>query len=98
MSESAAKPWFLYLLKTADGTLYAGITTDLERRLKTHNAGKGSRYTALRRPVELVAAWQTIGQGRATQLERALKSLSRPRKLALIADVGRDFQEAVRVI
>ena len=43
-----------YILRCADGTLYTGWTNDLERRLKTHNAGKGGKYTRARLPVELV--------------------------------------------
>ncbi len=45
---------YTYILRCADGTLYTGWTNDLERRLAAHNAGKGSKYTCSRRPVELV--------------------------------------------
>ena len=45
---------YTYILKCSDGTYYCGWTNDLEKRLKTHNAGKGSKYTRLRLPVELV--------------------------------------------
>ena len=44
----------VYLLRCADGTLYCGWTTDMEARLKAHNAGKGAKYTRSRRPVALV--------------------------------------------
>ena len=47
-----------YLVRCADGTLYAGWTNDLERRLETHNAGKGAKYTRSRRPVTLVWCWK----------------------------------------
>lgn len=76
--------WSVYLLVCADGSLYAGITTDLERRLAAHNAGKGARYTRGRGPVRL--AWCLAGQEatRARRLEYAIKRLSRANKLRLI--------------
>ena len=47
--------WYVYLLRCADATLYCGVTTDMERRLREHNAGsRGAKYTRARRPVELV--------------------------------------------
>ena len=45
--------WCVYIVECADGTLYTGITNDLERRLDEHNAGTGARYTRSRRPVVL---------------------------------------------
>jgi len=47
----ALVPWQVYILSCGDGSLYTGITTDIERRLREHNQGKGARYTASRRPV-----------------------------------------------
>ncbi|HEY7426495.1 MAG TPA: GIY-YIG nuclease family protein [Gemmataceae bacterium] len=46
--------WFVYVLSSADGTLYCGITTDVARRCKQHNDGKASRYTRSRHPVRVV--------------------------------------------
>lgn len=43
--------WFVYMVRCADGSLYTGITTDVEKRVATHNAGKGAKYTRSRRPV-----------------------------------------------
>jgi predicted GNAT superfamily acetyltransferase len=88
--------WKLYILETGDGSLYTGVTTDLTRRLKEHNAGRGARYTKSRRPVKLLAAWETFGQGEALRLEVKLKRLPRPRKMQIIAD-GSDFRGARRV-
>lgn len=45
---------YMYVVQCADGTLYTGYTTDIERRIKTHNAGKGAKYTRPRLPVTLI--------------------------------------------
>jgi predicted GNAT superfamily acetyltransferase len=89
--------WFLYILETADGSLYTGITTDIEKRIDTHNKGRGAKYTATRGPVKLLAAWETFGRGRALQLELRLKKLTRARKLNLITS-GLPFEDAPRKI
>ena len=52
MTEKDSKA-YMYVVECADGTLYTGYTTDVERRLKTHNAGKGAKYTRARLPVKL---------------------------------------------
>jgi len=88
--------WLLYVVETADGTLYTGITTDLARRIKQHNAGKGAKYTALRRPVCLLAAWITTDRSQATRLERRFKRLSRGHKLKII-HTNADFADAQRL-
>lgn len=77
--------WYVYLLRCADGTLYAGCTTDPRRRLQQHNAGRGAKYTRARRPVSLVHVEQAEDHGQALRREAALKRLSRKEKLALIA-------------
>ena len=78
--------WYVYVLECADQTLYTGITTDLERRLQEHNAGKASaRYTRARRPVRLVYQEQAANRSIASRREYAIKRLSRARKLAMIA-------------
>ncbi|MEE8389383.1 MAG: GIY-YIG nuclease family protein [Anaerolineae bacterium] len=80
----AQAPWFFYALRCADGTLYAGVTTDLTRRVAEHNAGRGARYTAGRRPVRPVAAWRFPDRGAAQRAEARFRRLTRTRKLALI--------------
>lgn len=77
--------WTVYILRCADGTLYTGVTVDLARRLAAHNAGTASACTRARRPVAL--AWSRGGFGRSGALrkEAALKRLTRPEKLALVA-------------
>ena len=77
--------WFLYALRCADGTLYAGVTTDLARRMAEHNAGRGARYTAGRRPVRLLAAWRFPDRAAAQRAEARFRRLPRARKLALAA-------------
>jgi len=75
----------VYLLRCADGTLYCGWTVDVERRLVAHNAGRGSRYTRGRLPVEL--AWSQAHPDRTAAMreELRIKRLPRAAKLALIA-------------
>ena len=76
---------FVYILECADGSFYTGWTTDLERRVAAHNAGRGGGYTRSRRPVKLVY-WEEHPDRRSAQRrEMALKQLSRTRKAALVA-------------
>lgn len=81
----AAKPWFVYVVRCADDTLYTGITTDTVRRMDEHNAGAplGARYTRSRRPVTLAYVEGAESRAIATQRERAIKKLDRRRKLDL---------------
>ncbi|HET91771.1 MAG TPA: NUDIX domain-containing protein [Chloroflexi bacterium] len=87
--------WFLYALRCADGTIYAGVTTDLDRRMAEHNTGRGARYTAGRRPVHPIAAWRFPDRGTAQRAEAHFRRLSREGKLTLIARrepfAGADF-------
>ncbi len=75
----------MYLLKCRDGSLYAGIAVDVERRLLAHNAGKGARYTRSRRPVRLVFATVCRTETEARRLEIRVKRLPRKAKLAIVA-------------
>jgi putative endonuclease len=77
---------FCYILQCSDGTFYTGWTTDLERRLKTHNAGRGAKYTKLRRPVKLVYSEELANRSVAQKREMAIKRLSRAKKIVLIKD------------
>jgi len=76
---------WVYMLRCRDGSLYTGWTHDLAKRLAKHSAGKASRYTASRLPVELAAAWPMGDRGAAMREEARIKRLDRARKLALIA-------------
>ena len=81
--------WLCYILCCADGTLYSGITNDLEKRLAAHNAGTATRYTRGRGPVELVFVECCADKSSALKREMEIKSLVRPKKLALIESAAR---------
>ena len=76
---------YVYLLLCADGSYYCGYTTDPMRRLETHNAGKGAKYTRSRRPWTLVYAERCDSKSAALQRECALKRLRHEEKAALAA-------------
>jgi putative endonuclease len=83
-----ADHWYAYLLRCKDGSLYCGITTDLDRRLREHNQGRaGARYTRARRPVTLVYAREFPDRSAAARFEYRLKQLDREAKLKLLAGV-----------
>ena len=75
---------FAYLVRCADGSLYAGSTQDLASREARHNAGRGGRYTAGRRPVTIVYSEAFDTQQAAMARERELKRLTRDKKEALV--------------
>lgn len=80
------REYWVYILQCADGTLYTGISVDVERRLKTHNSGKGARYTRSRLPVSLVYREPCTDKSCALKREFEIKHLSRGEKLALVDD------------
>jgi putative endonuclease len=80
--------WFVYILRCAGGTLYTGVTTDLERRLREHNRGSASRYTRCRLPARLVYQEPAVGRSQALRREAAIKSLSRAQKESLLQRVA----------
>tara|TARA_B100000900_G_scaffold399115_1_gene401272 strand:- start:125 stop:379 length:255 start_codon:yes stop_codon:yes gene_type:complete len=77
--------WHTYIIKCNDDSLYTGITIDLEKRLAAHNAGKGAKYTASRRPVQLVYCEEAANRSEASKRENTIKKLNRNDKLALCA-------------
>ncbi len=81
-----ASTWHVYMVECADGTLYSGITTDVDRRIKEHNeSDKGARYTRAKRPVVLVYSEEHTDRSSASRREYEMKQLSRDEKLALKA-------------
>ena len=79
-----AAAW-VYLLRCADGSLYCGWTSDLDRRLAAHAAGRASRYTRSRLPVALAVALPMADRAAARREEARIKRLPRAAKLTLIA-------------
>ena len=84
MSESLKSNWFVYIVRCSDGTLYTGITTDLQKRVAAHNSRKGAKYTSTRNPVTLVWSQPSESRSTASKEEWRIKQLSRTEKLALI--------------
>lgn len=81
---AGALKWVVYVLRCRDGTFYTGITTDIDRRLEVHNAGKGARYTRSRLPVRLAACSGLMIYGEALRVERAVKRLPRGEKVEAV--------------
>ncbi len=80
----SAQTWFVYLLRCADGSFYAGISNDISRRVEQHNAGTASRYTRSRRPVVLIYQQAQSSRSLALKRELAIKALSRKEKELLV--------------
>ncbi len=79
--------WYVYILRCRDDSLYTGISTDPEARLKEHNEGRAAaRYTRARRPVRLVYTESVESRSAALKREYAIKQLDRKDKLALLAE------------
>lgn len=76
--------WKLYMLRCRDGSLYTGITTDVEKRLEAHRSGKGAKYTRGRGPLELVYQEECGDHSTALKREIEIKALTREDKLNLI--------------
>lgn len=76
---------YTYMVACADGSLYTGWTTDVERRIKAHNEGQGAKYTRSRRPVKLVYVEEFQTKEEAMRREAAIKKLGRKEKEHLIA-------------
>jgi putative endonuclease len=79
--------WQVYIIEADDGTLYTGITTDLERRFAEHLQGpRGARYFGGRRPVRVIYREAAADRSAACRREAEIKSLNRKAKLKLVAD------------
>ena len=76
--------WIVYILKCADGTLYTGITNDLDARLAKHESGTGAKYTKGRGPFEILFTEVYPNRSGALKRELHIKSLTRLKKLELI--------------
>ena len=76
--------WTVYVLRCRTGELYTGCTTDLERRVREHNSGAGSKFTRSRLPVDVVYKEELAGRSEALRRERAIKAMRRSEKLLLV--------------
>ena len=78
------KKWYLYILRCGDGSLYTGITTDVQARFAQHQAGKGAKYTRGRGPLVVVYTEECEDHSAALKRELAVKALSREEKERMI--------------
>lgn len=85
--KAPAAPYSVYLVRCGDGTLYCGISTDVARRVREHDAGSGAKYTRGRGPVALVATARGLTRSEALGLERRVKRERADRK----ADALREY-------
>ena len=85
--------WYLYLLRCADGSIYTGISNDVEVRVREHNQGKGAKYTAQRRPVFLIYQEQHPDQSSARRREEQIKPWRREKKENLVLGFPRQCSE-----
>ena len=76
--------WYLYILRCKDDTFYTGITTDVEKRLEAHRAGRGAKYTRGRGPLELVYRENCGSHSEALKREYQVKALTRLEKRKLM--------------
>ena len=79
---------YVYILKCADESLYTGYTNDLKKRIKTHNSGKGAKYTRCRLPVEVVYYENYESKNEAMKREYFIKQMNRADKIKLIESVN----------
>ena len=75
--------WFVYMVKCKDGSIYTGISNDVEDRIKEHNSGQGGKYTASKRPVRLIFQEEQTDKSSALKRERQIKNWGRVKKEAL---------------
>ena len=79
-------PWYVYILRCGDGTLYTGTTDDVGRRLAAHRAGRGAKYTRGRGPLELVYVEEQLDKSAALRREWEIKRLRREQKEQMIRE------------
>ena len=88
------KMHYFYVLECADGSYYAGYTNNLEKRVDTHNEGKGAKYTRARRPVVLRYYEQYETKTEAMQAEYRFKQLKRPEKERIVQMGGKSIEKS----
>ena len=78
--------YFVYILQCGDGSLYTGITNDLQRRLEQHQKGEGARYTRAKQAIKVIYTEERADRSSALKREAEIKSWRRDKKLALIRE------------
>ncbi|MHB8831267.1 MAG: GIY-YIG nuclease family protein [Patescibacteria group bacterium] len=78
------KPWYVYIVRCRDGSLYTGIALDVQQRIKKHNSGDGAKYTRSHRPVRLVRKEKYATESQARKREAEIKAWPRIKKLDLV--------------
>ena len=84
IGKTVVRGWFVYIVRCSNRTLYTGVTTDVARRIKEHNSGRGARYTRAFGPVVLVWSRKSRTRSSALKTECRIKRLSREKKEALV--------------
>lgn len=84
MSSAVPADWRLYILRTANGMLYTGITNDVDRRLAQHQSGKGAKALRGKGPLELLFHCEAGDRSLASKLEYQVKQLKKPQKIRLV--------------
>ncbi|WP_047383647.1 MULTISPECIES: GIY-YIG nuclease family protein [unclassified Cetobacterium] len=74
------KKWYIYILRCENNSLYTGITTDVERRFKQHQSGKGAKYTKVNKPIKISAIFERENRSEATREEIRIKALTKAQK------------------
>ena len=88
--DNVGKPWFVYILKCKDGSLYTGISDDWKRRLAAHRSGKGAKYTKGRGPLTLHFLEECATKSEALRRELAIKALPVEKKRQMICPEAMD--------
>ena len=79
-SESQPEKWHVYIIRCSDNSLYTGITTDMERRFQQHLTGRGAKYFAGRKPLQVIFLEKGHSRASASRRENTIKALSRAEK------------------
>lgn len=85
--------YYVYMLLCSDKTFYTGTSNDVKKRVKTHNAGKGAKYTKVRRPVKLMYTEELADKSAALKREIAIKKLTRSQKEQLLKSHGINWRD-----
>lgn len=87
----AESKYYIYILKCADNTFYIGSTNNVDKRLATHNAGKGAKYTKNRLPVKLLYFEEHLNKSEALKREYELKQMTRRKKEKFLSEKNIDW-------